>query len=141
MTNLNFNPIQAAEDNNLSAPLGVYKAAITAKDFTFKTPKGKSGILITFEIAEGDNKGKKVDRFFDVFAENATRQNIERAELGKLAQALGLDKAESQIADNYAGYLTIEAVKTLGKDNIERVNLKFHPADAQVSATSTSASF
>lgn len=136
MTDLNFNPVQAADDNNQSNPLGTFIVAINKKDFNYETPKNKKkGILIDFLVAEGENKGKEISRFFDVYAENTTRQAIERAELGQLAKAIGLSKEESSKADNYAGFLKIVSSTQVGKDGVERGVLKFYPKDAEVAAT------
>jgi hypothetical protein len=141
MTDLNFNPVQAAEDNGQGNPIGTFIAAIDKKDFNYETPKNKKkGILIDFVIAEGENKGKSISRFFDVYAENTTRQAIERAELGQLAKAIGLSKEESYKGDGYVGFLKIVSSTQVGKDGVTRGVLKFHSKDTEV-ATPAAASF
>jgi O-acetylhomoserine/O-acetylserine sulfhydrylase-like pyridoxal-dependent enzyme len=140
MATLDFSPKKIADESGLSLPLGTYKAAVQKADFAVKSKAGNPTAIVTFVIADGDNKGKTVNKYYNIFSEKANVQNMQKRELGELAKALGLDDAQSRSDENYQGFLTLEVGIRKGKDGKDYENVKYHSVDAEV-VTAPAASF
>lgn len=95
MAQMNFDATTVAPQQSFSPiPAGVYAAQIVDSDVKpLKSGKG-TGLSLTFEVLDGEYKGRKVFGNLNVQHENAQAQEIAQAQLSALCHATGVIKLQ-----------------------------------------------
>jgi hypothetical protein len=95
MAQMNFDATTVAPQQSFSPiPAGVYPAQIVDSDLKpLKSGKGM-GLSLTFEVLDGEFKGRKVFGNLNVQHDNAQAQEIAQAQLSALCHATGVIKLQ-----------------------------------------------
>lgn len=95
-------------------PVGTYKAMITAEELN-----EKRALVVTYEVLDGEFKGKTGKVWYNINHENATTANIAKQAIKRIADATG--KAVSPEAPLKNRVLTIEVGKQKKDDRYTEI--------------------
>lgn len=102
-------------------PVGTHKVMITDEELN-----EKKALVVTFEVIEGDMKGKSGKVWYNINHDNTTTANIAKQSIKRIADATG--KPVSSASPLKGRVLVIE-VGVQKKDDRYTEIKKYHPAD------------
>lgn len=102
MANFSFDASAVAPQvTNGVIPAGTYLAHITESDIRTLGSGNGQGLKLTFEIIDGQHKGRKVWDNLNIQHNNETTQRIAQAQLSALCHAVNVIKLEDTSALHY----------------------------------------
>lgn len=112
-------------------PSGKYLALITASEMKSTKAGGGQYLQLTFEVLDGDHKGRKFWVRLNLINANATAVQIARAELSSICRATGImQPKDSCELHNLPMLVTIRTRKRKDADEVENVISKYERKDA-----------
>jgi hypothetical protein len=107
-------------------PSGKYVAVITESEMTLTKSGDGHYLKLTFEVIEGEYKGRKLWARLNLDNPNATAVQIARAELSAICRAVGVMQPKDSVElHNIPLLLTVKARKRKDEDELENVISKY----------------
>lgn len=130
MAELNFDATTIATDEYSAIPAGEYQAVIT--DSVFKATKNNRGeyLELTFEIIDGEYRGRKIWSRLNLNNPNAIAVEIAQKELARICQAINVMKPKnSEELHNIPMTLVLTCTKNKDDEIINEIK-KYKSASA-----------
>jgi hypothetical protein len=117
-------------------PAGTYTAHITESDVVeLKSGNGK-GLKLTFEVIDGQFKGRKVWEHLNVIHTNEQAQGIAQSQLSTICRATGVTKLEDTASLHFKPIKITVAIKPASGDYKEGNSIKgYEPANGSTTPT------
>lgn len=112
-------------------PSGKYVAVITESEMTLTKSGGGHYLKLTFEVVDGEYKGRKLWGRLNLDNPNAKAVAIARAELSAICRAVGVMQPKDSVElHNIPLVLSVKAKKRKDEDELENVIAKYERKEA-----------
>lgn len=127
----------APQVTNGVLPAGTYLAHITESDVRPLSSGNGEGLKLTFEIIDGQHKGRRVWDSLNIKHNNETTQRIAQAQLSALCHAVNVIKLEDTSALHYKPVKIKVTVREADGKYQESNNIKGYESASGVTITSS----
>lgn len=122
-----FDSTDNVQYDSLGLPVGIYKALITKEEIgETKKDTNPQPLIVTFEVLEGDFKGKTGRVYYNVRHTDTTTSNIAKQALKRIADATG--KPVTPTTPLKGRVLTLEVRQQKKNPDFTEI-AKYHPED------------
>lgn len=118
--NYGFTSTDDVQYDKQGLPTGLHKVIVVSEE------PHTSGVVVEYEVAEGEHKGKRGKQWYLTTHANVTTANIARQNLKRIADATGRPISSTSPLKNRA--LKVE-VRVQKNDDSRTEIFKYHPSD------------
>lgn len=114
------------ELDSLGAPLGTHKVMVIGEELKEQPekPENPRALIVTYEIVEGELKGKQWQTWYNLWHSNTTAQRIAKQELKKIELATGRPVNSSNPLLNRV--MTVEVQRQKKNPDFTQIT-RYHP--------------